>query len=111
MPNTYIAHNVTLTSASLAGPGRLLLTDGYGTFTVDGENHTLELTSGKLVSALGERDPVNAEGVATVRPPGLGAFLINETMSTQRAEFPMRFEGPIFLAVKGVRQSEAAAAE
>jgi hypothetical protein len=112
MANTYIAHNVTLTEASLAGPGRLLLTGGTGTFTVvDADHHVLELTSGKLVSAFSDGAPVNAEGIATVKPPAIGAFPIQETMSTKSAQFPMVFEGPIYLAAGAGRQSQAAAAQ
>jgi hypothetical protein len=112
MANKYIANNVVLTEATIGGPGRLLLTGGTGTFTVvSADQHVLELTSGKLVSAFSDGDAVNAEGIATVRPPAIGAFPIQETMSTKSAQFPMVFEGPIFLAAGAGRQSQAAAAQ
>ncbi|HEU4562852.1 MAG TPA: hypothetical protein VFS20_33790 [Longimicrobium sp.] len=110
MANTYIARGVTLTAASLAGPGELLLTNGRGTFTVDGEHHTLELTEGNLRRPLRDGEAVNALGLATVRS-GIGAFLIEETMSVKHAELPIVAEGPIFLAVKGVREQAGAAAQ
>lgn len=112
MANTYIARGVTLTAASLAGPGEVLLTNGRGTFTVvDRDQHTLELTSGDLRRPLRDGEAVNAVGIATVRPPAIGAFPIEETMSVKHAEFPIVAEGPIFLAVKGVHERAAAAAQ
>lgn len=109
MAITYLARGVTLTAASLAGPGELLLTNGSGTFTVDGDRHTLELTHGNVRRPLREDEPVNAVGLATVRR-GIGAFLIQETMSVRHPELPIVAEGPIFLAVKGVQQQQAGAA-
>ena len=111
MANVYIARGVTLTAASLAGPGELLLTNGRGTFTVDGEHHTLELTEGKLRRPLRDGEAVNAVGLATVRPPRIGAFPIGETMSVKHPELPIVAEGPIFLAVKGVHEQAGAAAQ
>jgi hypothetical protein len=110
MAITYIARGVTLTAASLAGPGGLLLSNGGGTFTVDGDRHTLELTHGDLRRPLREDEPVNAVGLAAVRK-GIGAFLIEETMSVRHPELPIVAEGPIFLAVKGVREQAGAAAQ
>lgn len=112
MPNTYIARGVTLTTASLSGGGgEVVLTDGGGTFTVDGRQHRLEITSGQLKRPLRKDEPVNASGIATVRPPAIGAFPIQETMSVQTTVLPIVLDGPIFLTVKGVHEQAAAAAQ
>src|SRR5215218_1947413 len=97
MAITYIARGVTLTEATLAGPGRVLLTNGRGTFTVDGKKHRLELASGDFVRPLRDGEAVNATGLATVRPPRIGAFPIQETMSVKHAAKPVVADGPIFL--------------
>jgi hypothetical protein len=108
MANTYIARGVTLTEATLAGPGRVLVTNGRGTFTVDGNRHTLRLDAGEFRRPLREKEPVNAVGIATVSPPRMGAFPIHETMSVVHPTLPVSAEGPIFLAVKGVHEHQAA---
>jgi hypothetical protein len=111
MANTYIARGVTLTAASLAGPGPVLLTNGQGTFTVNGDRHTLRLESGDLQRPLDQGEAVNVSGIATVRPPRYGAFPIQETMSVVHPTLPITAEGPIFLVVKGVHEPQAAAAQ
>lgn len=111
MANTYIARGVTLREATLAGPGVVVLTNGRGTFTVDGDRHTLRLESGDLRRPLHEREPVNVSGIATVHPPKFGAFPIQETMSVVHPKLPITAEGPIFLAVKGVHEHQSAAAQ
>lgn len=113
MANTYIARGVTLTAAGLAGgTGEVLLTNGTGTFTVvNQDSNFLEIVSGTAVRPLQAGQAVNVTGLATVRPPGIGAFLIRETMSVQNPKLPVTLEGPIFLAVKGVHQPAAAAAK
>ena len=112
MANSYNAQGVTLTTASLAGgAGEVVLTNGGGTFTVDGQQHRLELVRGELRRPLRVDEPVNASGIATVPPPAIGAFPIQETMSVRTIEFPIVLEGPIFLSVKGVHEQAAAAGQ
>ncbi|HEX2079213.1 MAG TPA: hypothetical protein VHG08_15920 [Longimicrobium sp.] len=80
----------------------MLITDGKGEFIVNGaEDHQLVITSGNFSAGGGAGEPVTVRGVASVNPPAIGEFLINETMhtdtydaATQRATFT----GPIFLA-------------
>lgn len=111
MANTYIARGVTLTTASLSGgAGEVVLTNGSGTFTVDGRQHRLEITHGVLRRPLRLHEPVNASGIATVRPPAIGAFPIQETMSVETTELPIVLDGPIFLTVQGVHEQAASAA-
>ena len=110
MANTYIARGVTLTEATLAGPGAVVLTNGRGTFTVDGRHHRLELATGQFRRPLRDGEAVNVTGIATARPPRIGAFRIQETMSVQHAALPVVAEGPIFL-LAGVQQQAAAAAQ
>lgn len=112
MANRYIARGVTLTTASLApGVPQVLLTNGSGTFEVDGDRNRLVLTAGSIRRPLRKGEPVNAAGIATVPPPGIGAFRIHETMSVQTTEFPITADGPIYLTVKGVHDGQAAAAQ
>lgn len=110
MANTYIARGITLTEASLAGPGKVLLVNGRGTFTVDGKQHRLELAAGEFRQPLKDGQAVNATGIATARPPRIGAFRIQETMSVKHATLPVVADGPIFL-LAGAQQPAAAAAQ
>lgn len=110
MANTYIARGVTLTEATLAGPGPVLLVNGRGTFTVDGTHHRLELTAGQFRRPLRDGEAVNATGIATAKPPRIGSFRIQETMSVKHADLPVVADGPIFLFA-GAQPVAAAAAQ
>lgn len=111
MANTYNA-SVTITSVDLVlGSPQLLVRNGKGKFTVDGDRHTLVLESGEIVNPLREGAPVFVNGVATVNPPAIGAFWIHETMGVEKAELPAVFEGPLLIGVKGVQEQAAGAAK
>jgi hypothetical protein len=91
-----------------------LITDGKGTFTVNGpDDHRLEITSGTFVNPSEAGVPVYVRGIATVNPPALGAFLINETMHTDSYDAATQqatFNGPIVLAAVPVNHPALSAA-
>jgi hypothetical protein len=104
MSNTYNATGVTVSRAfpPIEPLIEVLIRDGKGEFIVNGpEDHQLVITSGNFSEGGAPGAPVTVRGLASVNPPAIGSFLINETMTidtydvvTQRATFT----GPIVLA-------------
>jgi hypothetical protein len=104
MSNTYKATGVTI-SRAFPPPEPLtevLITGGTGEFTVNGpEDHQLVITGGNFNEGGGVGEPVTVRGVASLAPPAIGEFLINETMHTDSydaATEQATFNGPILLA-------------
>src|SRR5687767_3813379 len=117
MGTTYKATGITVSRAFPPTEPliEVLITGGTGEFTVNGpEDHQLVITGGNFNEGGGVGQPVTVRGTASLVPPAIGEFLINETMHTESYEVFSKqaaFNGPIVLApVPAGSESPSAAA-